>query len=107
SLQFSIDTLEVGYYQALDMVRDRMREVEKSERAEALRQKPDAELGMPAKRVIDETRWGLPPFRDRLAPGFSSRDVDERWTYDEGRYLYFKNDRLIGIEEGGRLVGTR
>lgn len=108
SALFLIESLEIGYRQAYDRARERAREVAKRERVEMLKGRPDAKLGMTATQVIDATRWGAPRGRDILNRGFPPGRPelwDERWAYEEGRFLYFSNGHLIGIEENGQLIG--
>lgn len=106
-LQLKIDTLELGDRPALERARERTRQVKLKERTEALKRKPDAEIGMTAKQVSENTRWGQPLGIDRLNRSFShgSERWDERWTYAGERFLYFDNGRLMAMQENGQLTG--
>jgi hypothetical protein len=66
-----------------------------NEKREALSKKPGARIGMSAKQVRESTSWGEPEKINRTT---SARGTYEQWVYGVGNYLYFRNGKLVTIQ---------
>lgn len=66
-----------------------------NEKREALSKKPGARIGMSAKQVRESTSWGEPEKINRTT---SARGTHEQWVYGGGNYLYFRNGKLVTIQ---------
>jgi hypothetical protein len=65
------------------------------EKAEALKKKPGARIGMTAKQVREATSWGGPESINRTV---TAGHVHEQWVYATGSYLYFDDGRLTAVQ---------
>lgn len=73
--------------------------LEKKRAEQAHREKmarPSPKIGMTKQQVINETNWGAPYDRNRTITAGRTR---EQWVYGLGRYLYFDNGILTGIQD--------
>lgn len=64
-------------------------------RAEEMRRRPGAKIGMTQQQVIEKTSWGKPESINRTTVSKVER---EQWVYGDGNYLYFTNGRLTAIQ---------
>lgn len=76
------------------MVFDYERRLAESEREiqQQIENSPNPRIGMTQTQVAYESNWGLP----------DSTNINgkfELWIYDEGKYLYFTNDKLTSIHD--------
>jgi hypothetical protein len=67
-------------------------------RMEGRARKPDAQVGMTADQVRNETRWGGPNHINRTT---TAAGVREQWVYGDN-YLYFENGVLVEIQQQGQ-----
>ena len=75
---------------------DRAKEKQEYEAAqEALAKKPNARIGMTREQVLNHTNWGEP---DYINTTTNRGGKLEQWVYEGNQYLYFKNGRLISIQ---------
>lgn len=61
-----------------------------------LSKRPNAKIGMTKKQVIQDTRWGCTHSIKTITDSTGNLEI---WDYSHGDYLYFKNGKLIRIED--------
>lgn len=76
------------------MVFDYEQRLAESEREiqQQIENSPNPRIGMTQIQVAYESNWGLPD-------STNTNGKFELWIYDEGKYLYFTNDKLTSIHD--------
>lgn len=72
----------------------REEESETKKRA-ALAKKPGVHIGMTKRQVIRNSSWGEP---EDINTTTTAAGEWEQWIYGDGNYLYFRNGRLVSIQ---------
>ena len=82
--QVDYERMVFDYEQRLvESEREMQRQIENS---------PNPRVGMTQNQVAYESNWGLPD-------STNTNGKFELWIYDEGKYLYFTNDKLTSIHD--------
>ena len=76
------------------MVSDYERRLAESEQEiqRQIENSPNPRIGMTQTQVAYESNWGLPD-------STNTNGKFELWIYDNGKYLYFTNDKLTSIHD--------
>ncbi|WP_169393397.1 MULTISPECIES: hypothetical protein [Psychrobacter] len=100
-----IKTMKLKQQQDIEDMRERTQEYmrtldkqsqERERKARELAKKPNAKIGMTKKQVLNNTNWGEPNGVRTFTTAKGTREV---WSYNNYKYLYFDNGKLIMIEQ--------
>ena len=85
-----------GYEQHLAELRAAEQRTKARRKSAGAKEKPGASIGMTPTEVVNETNWGRPTSINRTT---TATGTTEQWVYGAGTYLYFRNNRLSGIQQ--------